>query len=98
MTRPKVYFETMDFDEVVRYASQYAETDLEKAMLAQMEACDDLASELEKERDLAFELNDAGEDLVSAIRDIISEEDDVLDVIESYERRVNVAYVKNQKG
>lgn len=104
MTRPKVYFPSMTTDEVLRYATQYAETELEKALAESLEVAIDDVAGMEKADQLSWELNDAGEDLVSAIKDILAEEDmlridgDVIDAVEKYESRVNAAYVENQKG
>ena len=104
MTRPKMYFPSMTTEEVLSYASQYAETDLEKALAELLVDALEAGDALDLEEMLSWELNDAGEDLASAIRGIVSEEDmlrierDVIDAVEKYELRVNAAYVNHQKG
>lgn len=101
MSRPTMYLPSMTTEEVLSYASQYAETELEKALYERLMAALEDCDSLESEEALSWELNDAGEDLVSVVSDIIDEGGDrciLIAGVERYESRVNAAYVKHQRG
>lgn len=98
MSGPKVYFPSMTPAEVLSYASQYAETELEKILAERLGETMAVVDALENESSLAFELHDAGEDLVASIKLDGGVGDSGWDAVDDYESRVNAAYVKYQKG
>ena len=94
-----MYLPSMTTEELVRYASTAATTDLERELvkhaMALLEDCDDN----DKMQDQVFHLSSAGVDFANAVRDIAAMQDDVgvvmtnklLDIIEKFEKETEDA-------
>ena len=83
MSRPKVYFASMTDDEVLRYATQYAETELEKALM-----------EIVNNR----YLNDAVEEFIATVSDVAGSAEDISRSRTASDLCKAVAKIESTKG